>query len=79
MNDPRASFGCLYLPRSDEIIVTGGYINGKLSTKCEKYNARTNVWTQLPDLTEAKASSSLCYLNERYIYCFGGLSRNQLG
>lgn len=30
----------------------------------------------MPDLNEAKASSSLCLLNERYLYCFGGLSRN---
>ena len=79
MIEPRASFGCLYLPKSDEIIVTGGYINGKLSTRCEKYNTRTNVWSQLPDLTESKASSSLCYLNDRYVYCFGGLSRNNQG
>lgn len=38
MTDPRASFGCLYNPRGGhEILVAGGYINGKLSVKCEKY------------------------------------------
>jgi len=77
MIDPRASFGCLYNPRgNDEILVAGGYINGKLSTKCERYNVSENRWIQMPDLNEAKASSSLCLLNQRYLYCFGGLSRN---
>jgi len=40
MDDPRASFGCLYVPRQNgaEIIVTGGYINGKLTSRCERYN-----------------------------------------
>jgi len=45
MVDPRASFGCLYNPRGgDEILVAGGYINGKLSTKCEKYSIMENRW-----------------------------------
>ena len=80
MIDARASFGCLYLPRQHaEIIVTGGYINGKLSTKCERYNVATNTWSPLPDLNEAKASSSLCLMNDRFLYCFGGLSRNTQG
>ena len=77
MIDPRASFGCLYSPRDvEEIFVTGGYINGKLTTKCERYIVRDNIWETLPDLQEAKASSSLCLMNNQYLYCFGGLSRN---
>lgn len=81
MNDPRASFGCLYTPspNKDEIVVTGGYINGKLTNHCERYNVQRDQWTQLPELNEAKASSSLCLLNNRYLYCFGGLSRTATG
>ena len=47
MIDPRASFGCLYnsKPQSAEIIVTGGYINGKLTNKCERYNIARDEWT----------------------------------
>lgn len=78
MNDPRASFGALYNPRDtqESIIVAGGYINGKLSTKSEVYNIKKNVWTRLPELNESKASSSLCVINDQYILCMGGLSRN---
>lgn len=81
MNDPRASFGCLYVskPGSPEIIVTGGYINGKLTNRCELYNILRDEWTQLPELNQQKASSSLCLLDSRYLYCFGGLSRNPAG
>jgi N-acetylneuraminic acid mutarotase len=80
MNDARASFGCLYVPRhNSQIFVTGGYINGKLSQRCERYSIQTDTWSALPDLNEAKASSSLCLLNDRYLYCFGGLSRNTQG
>lgn len=80
MNDARASFGCLYVPSaSPKIVVTGGYINGKLSTRCEVYNINSDTWNQLPEMNEAKASSSLCLMNDRYLYCFGGLSRNALG
>lgn len=79
MINPRASFGCVYVPKTNEIVVVGGYINGRLASKCERYNINTNTWSSLPDLFEAKASSSLCLLNERYLYCFGGLSRNELG
>jgi hypothetical protein len=45
MVNPRASFGCLYNPRgAGQIFVAGGYINGKLSNKCETYSVETNVW-----------------------------------
>lgn len=80
MNDNRASFGCLYIPRqSPEIIVAGGYINGRLTAKCERYSVAKDQWTPLPDLNESKASSSLCLLNDRFLYCFGGLSRTPQG
>lgn len=80
MLESRASFGCLYVPRASPlIIVAGGYINGKLSTKCEAFNVNTNTWQMLPELNEAKASSSLCLMNDRFLYCFGGLSRNAQG
>jgi len=80
MNDSRASFGCFYNSRgTEEIIVAGGYTNGNLFNKCERYSIRDNQWTQLPNLTEAKASSSLCLLNDRYLYCFGGLQKSDKG
>lgn len=79
MLDNRASFGCLYTPKSSEIYAVGGYINGKLTTKCEKYSVLGNCWSPLPELNEPKASSSACLMNDRYLYCFGGLSRNMQG
>lgn len=80
MIDSRASFGCFYNSRgTEEIIVTGGYTNGNLFNKCEKYSVRDNQWNMLPSLTEAKASSSLCMQNDRYLYCFGGLQKSDKG
>lgn len=39
MVSSRASFGCLFNPVGNgQIFVAGGYINGKLSNKCEVYN-----------------------------------------
>ena len=77
MSDARASFGCLFNPRGQgSIIVAGGYINGKLTDKCEMYSIKDNKWYPLPEMTETKASGSLCILNDRYLICFGGLSRN---
>ena len=33
----------------------------------------------MPELNEAKASSSLCMLGKRHFLCMGGLSRNASG
>jgi hypothetical protein len=43
------------------------------------YSVETGHWSMLPELNEAKASSSLCIINETILYCFGGLSRNETG
>ena len=40
------------------------------------YSIKDNKWIALPEMTETKASGSLCILNDRYLMCFGGLSRN---
>lgn len=75
----RSSFGCTYNVHTNEIYVAGGYENGQLSRKCEKYDIATNKWTELPMLTEEKCSASLCTLDGRYLYCVGGLSKNPSG
>jgi hypothetical protein len=80
MIDPRASFGSLYrVAANDSVIVAGGYINGKLTTRCESYSPATNKWTALPELNEAKASSSLCLIGGNHLLCMGGLARNTQG
>ena len=39
------------------------------------YSVQDNVWRELQSLNEAKCSVTLCTLNGRYLYCFGGLAK----
>ena len=76
MQMSRASFGCLYSPSRNEIYVTGGYNEGELSKKCERYSVAEDKWYWLPDLNEFKCSMSLVLLDDgKYLYSIGGLSK----
>jgi hypothetical protein len=76
MINGRASFGCTQNVHTNEIYVTGGYIKGVPTKKCEAYNVQTNQWRELPDLNEEKCASSLCVLGGRYLYCIGGFVKS---
>ena len=52
MQISRASFGCLYSPNKNEIFVVGGYNEGELTRKCERYSVTEDKWYWLPDLNE---------------------------
>ena len=73
----RSSHGCVVNVHTNEIYVAGGYHEGKLTRSCEAYSVKNNQWKQLPPLNEEKCSSSLCVLNGRYLYCFGGLTKQE--
>lgn len=76
MITPRASFGCIYSPSKNEIFVAGGYTEGQLTKKTEKYIVSEDKWVALPDLTEAKCSMSLCQMEDgRFLYAMGGLNK----
>ena len=76
MQVSRASFGCLYSTINNEIYVAGGYSEGELTKKVEKYSVAEDKWTFLPDLNEFKCSMSLCMLDDnKYLYSIGGLSK----
>ena len=75
MKYSRASFGCTYSATRNEIFVAGGYTEGDLNKKCEKYSVANNVWTELPELNEFKCSQSLCLLDNKHLYSIGGLSK----
>ncbi|TNV82888.1 hypothetical protein FGO68_gene13992 [Halteria grandinella] len=80
MLQSRASFGCTYNPTKNEIFVVGGYTEGQLTKKCEKYIAAEDKWVQLPELNEAKCSLSLVLLDEgKYLYAVGGLAKLDSG
>lgn len=79
MNVSRSSHGCTVNVHRNEIYVAGGYHNGDLTRTCEAYNVQNNTWRQLPALNEAKCSVTLCTLNGRYLYCFGGLTKQESG
>nr|AAM96949.2 macronuclear development protein 3 [Stylonychia lemnae]AAP20881.1 macronuclear development protein 3 [Stylonychia lemnae] len=71
----RASFGCVYSPVRNEIIVAGGYDKGEVTKKCERYSLQeisgTHSQIQLRPML-----LSLCILDSRYLYSIGGLSKN---
>ena len=74
---PRSSFGCVINVITNEIYVAGGYVNGQVTRRCEAYSIKDNTWRELPQLNEEKASMTLCVLGGRFLYCFGGLSRQE--
>lgn len=45
----RASFGCTYSPQRDEMYVVGGYENGEITNKCERYSFAEKRWIPMPD------------------------------
>jgi N-acetylneuraminic acid mutarotase len=71
----RAAFGCAVYPNFSQIFIAGGKINQNEATKhCERYIVAQNTWKRLPELREAKFSTSLCFFNNgSTLYCFGGL------
>jgi len=75
MIDSRASFGVTLSPTLNQIYVAGGYIMGEITRKCERYTLANDTWTSMPDLTEEKCSVSLCVLDNKYLYSFGGLCK----
>ena len=75
----RSNFACTINTATNEIIVAGGYENGKLTRSCEIYNVADDAWRELPPLNEEKCSSALCVLASRYVYCLGGLAKTDQG
>ena len=71
----RSSHGATVNVHKNEIYVAGGYHMGELTRTCEAYSLSTNTWRPLPALNEPKCSVTLCTLNGRYLYCFGGLTK----
>ena len=71
----RAAFGVAVYPNFTQIFIAGGRLNSTEATKhCERYIVSQNVWKRLPELREAKFSTSLCFFNNGgTLYCFGGL------
>ena len=75
----RSSHGCTINVHTNEIYVAGGYHQGELTRECEAYSVDQNTWRQLPPLNEPKCSLTLCPLNNRYLYSFGGLTKQESG
>ena len=75
----RSSHGCTINVHKNEIYVAGGYNMGELTRSCEAFSVQYNSWRELPPLNEPKCSVTLCTLNGRYLYCFGGLTKQEGG
>lgn len=79
MITPRSSFGCTVNAHKNHIIVAGGYEHATLIKKCEYYDIARDQWHQMPSMNEEKCSPSLCVLDGKFLYCFGGLAKHQSG
>jgi len=77
----RAAFGCAVYPNFSQIFIAGGSTGPDEATRhCERYIVSTNQWKRLPELREAKFSTSLCFFNNGgTLYCFGGLLKTGHG
>lgn len=51
-------------------------ISGFNSRKCEKFDLKTYSWSELPDLNDARSFPNCIFLENKYIYVFGGLIDN---
>ena len=73
----RVGFGCTVDNYGERIFVIGGSIGKhKATDKCEFYNIDTDEWKELPNLPEARFSSSLCIFNDEWLFNFGGFDKS---
>ncbi len=55
------------------IYCVGGYNPTlKYLKQCEKFEVRLNRWVALPNMNEHKSQVSMCCLEDRFLYIFGG-------
>lgn len=75
MWNARSSFGLAVYPNYSQIFIAGGKTGESVATKhCERYIVAQDTWKRLPELREAKFSTSLCFFNNGgTLYCFGGI------
>lgn len=48
-------------------------ISGFNSKKCEKFDLKAYSWAELPDLNDARSFPNCVFLEDKFIYVFGGL------
>jgi hypothetical protein len=69
-----ANFGVLVIKNGKEIVIAGGDINTTDHTnEVEAYNIEDNEWWKLPPLVEKKATPGIVSMNDKILFCFGGL------
>lgn len=73
MNNPRDRHCLIYLENLNSIVACGGFFQNKT----EMLNLDNSKWESLPDLKEERANSTIGYINQRYIYLFGGYRKDQ--
>lgn len=79
MISARASFACTVNAQNGQIYVVGGKSFDDIFNKCEAYSILNDHWFELPSLNEAKCSASLCVLDGKLLFCFGGVKTNDFG
>lgn len=74
MKISRADHAILYI--KGQIYVFGGMTGNdshiKTLNTCEVYTIKDDTWQDVPALSHARQSFSVCQFNEKYIFAFGG-------
>ena len=60
------------IAENGKIYVIGGYN----SNKCEVYDISNKTWNELPDLLAKERQRSMLFIENKYLYCFMGLTQN---
>lgn len=75
MKKERSGFGIVYDNHDKQIYVFGGCDKDfKVLKRCEKYCIKNNKWIEIASMKIEKVGSSVCILNNQFIYIIGGFN-----
>ena len=69
MPEPKSMHSMLFVPNDFAVI-----IGGSNSVTCYCFNILTEKYSSLPNLNFSRSYSSLCLVNETFLYCFFGIN-----
>jgi hypothetical protein len=79
MYSGRSNHAFVEVTLTGELVALGGWDGEKSMNQTEGYNIGSNMWRQLPRLTEERHSLSACRLGNSMIYAIGGSSAINYG
>ena len=69
---------CAWINYNNNLYISGGEINGKISKNLLKYDPETNKFDLLPQIPDSKEYHSMCFDDNDNLYLIGGLNNTVL-